>query len=441
MNWIIFEGSISFLEMLTSCFFASRLFSKKIIYAKDMLWLVLFSLSGALLLTAREMGLLWMPDFLPSLLIFTVYACLTCHVKLWLAVLWALLNYFLIGVVTIAGSSAFSLFMDISLDQLDLQTNASVMLRVMIRVLQLLICEIILHVKGHLPYSEKNHRNGYKLILVFIFSILALSVLWKTELQNGEEVILYSNIFICILVLIFDFAVLFFYEIISKEKNEKEMMMVQNQISNMQIRSQNEINGIYYDIRALKHDMNAHLHTIFGYLQMSDYQRAEEYIQKIIGEVNILEAYQSGNNTLDALIGSKSAMAKRSGIRVQILMTVPQNLNIADEHLVTVIGNLYDNAIDACLQLKNKEDRYITIQIFLNANDLVLSFKNSAVGGTKENNEVWLTTKQDSAFHGFGLKNIDRIVQMYGGYCERHLERNEFICRIRIPNISVFEKK
>ncbi|MBD5510084.1 MAG: ATP-binding protein, partial [Lachnospiraceae bacterium] len=38
-----------------------------------------------------------------------------------------------------------------------------------------------------------------------------------------------------------------------------------------------------------------------------------------------------------------------------------------------------------------------------------------------------------SFMHGFGIQNIDRIVQMYGGYCERELKNHVFRCRIRIP--------
>ena len=96
------------------------------------------------------------------------------------------------------------------------------------------------------------------------------------------------------LFLIINFGFLLFKEILAKEKLDKKELEAQNQLISMQIRNQNEVNEMYSSIRSLKHDMNNHLHSISGYLQIGEYEKAEEYIQKIVGEVNRIESYRSG---------------------------------------------------------------------------------------------------------------------------------------------------
>ncbi|MBD5497294.1 MAG: ATP-binding protein, partial [Lachnospiraceae bacterium] len=99
-----------------------------------------------------------------------------------------------------------------------------------------------------------------------------------------------------------------------------------------------------------------------------------------------------------------------------------------------MIGNLYDNAIDANLKIADEDKRFIHIKILSDGGNLLFLFENAAYEGERSGKaDVWATTKKDSFMHGFGIQNIDRIVQMYGGYCERELKNHVFRCRIRIP--------
>lgn len=102
MEWMIYESIISFLEMLISCSFAAGIFRKNCEGKKRIFTLILFSISGAALLTLREYVFLWIPDFVPAVLIFTLYAIVVCRAKWWAAVSWALVNYLFIGIITIA---------------------------------------------------------------------------------------------------------------------------------------------------------------------------------------------------------------------------------------------------------------------------------------------------------------------------------------------------
>lgn len=79
MGWIIFESIFSFLEMLTSCFFATGIFGKKLKEKRTVSAFTLFSVLGTAFLILREYVFEWIPDFVPAVLVFTLYAIIICH--------------------------------------------------------------------------------------------------------------------------------------------------------------------------------------------------------------------------------------------------------------------------------------------------------------------------------------------------------------------------
>ena len=436
MERIIFDSFISFFEMMISLFFAAGIFGKKIKGKREILAFIIFSISGAALSTLREYVFLWIPDFVPEVLIFTLYAFDICRAKWWAAVSWALVNYLFIGIITI--STNYILRMNLGLFEMEETAGAAwlffyVFTCILARIEQLLLSEIILCVWKRFPKSTIVHRGSWKIMIVSSISIILLWILLGKETILNEGV-LYSNSLVCLLVLAVNLAFLLFDEILAKEKYVEEELKAQNQLAALQMRSQDEVNHMYQSILSLKHDMNNHLHTISGYMQVGEYTKAREYVEKIAGEISAIKSFHSGNSTVDALIGSKTALAEMSGIVVNTDMEVPPELKIADRDLTVLIGNLYDNAIDANLGVVDKDSRFINIKIMFDAGNLLLMFENAApdenrVGDT----HVWATTKEDSFAHGFGIKNIDRVLQEYGGYCERELKNHVFRCRIRIP--------
>lgn len=269
--------------------------------------------------------------------------------------------------------------------------------------------------------------------MVSVASIGVLLLLWNVEINLSEDFILYTNTCICMLVLCLNFGMLIFKEILTREKFYNEELREYNSLISMQIRNQNEISEMYNNLRGLKHDMNNHLHTISGFMQMKEYEKAENYIQHIIGEVSSIESCRSGNPTIDALIGSKTTLAKAQRINVNTDISVPSELKMKAEDFVILLGNLYDNAIDANLKIEDFEKRYINISILYRNGNLIMSFENAAYEKDMVGGSIWRTTKKDNFRHGFGIKNIDRIVQRYDGYCQRELKENVFRCQIMIP--------
>ena len=321
-------------------------------------------------------------------------------------------------------------------------------------------CDVAIMLSAGNYTDGERYSQVYEIIVVFLFLVCELvtekiiTSLKSTETFPNTSLIfvplcsiavifllIYSNActdqgiaIVSMGMLIVNFSMLYLYNLLLhsvSQKYETEMLRQKVQIYANQI---DIILQSEEKIKALKHDMNNHLHTISGYMQVGEYEKAQEYVGEIAGEVSRIQSFHSGNAVVDALIGSKTALAEMNGIKVDVDMAVPAELNLTDGDLTVMIGNLYDNAIDANLKITDEDKRFIHIKILSDGGNLLFLFENAAYEGERSGKvDVWATTKKDSFMHGFGIQNIDRIVQMYGGYCERELKNHVFRCRIRIP--------
>ena len=433
MGWMIFEIILNFLEMLISCFLATGIFRKKIKGKRTVLTLILFSIIGTILLTLRENAFEWVPDFVPAVLIFTLYGMIICQAKWWSAVSWGLVNYLFIGIISVTIDYSLRMCLGSPVEMVKTVGSIWFFSCILTRLGQFLLSGIILYVWKRFLVSSVAYRGNWKIIIVSSISIIIVWILWGRGSDLNDE-ILYANSLVCLLILAINLSFLLFNEVLAREKHVEEELKTQNQIIALQMRSQDEVNSMYRSILSLKHDMNNHLHTIFGYMQVGEYDKAQEYVERIAGEVSRIKSFHSGNTVVDALIGSKTALAAMNGITVDVDMAVLPELKVTDGDLAVMLGNLYDNAIDANMKFVDANNRFIHIRILFDGGNLLIMFENAAIEGDQSGDTgVWTTTKADSSMHGFGIKNIDRIVQMYGGYCERELKNHVFRCRIRIP--------
>ena len=113
-----------------------------------------------------------------------------------------------------------------------------------------------------------------------------------------------------------------------------------------------------------------------------------------------------------------------------------------DIDLCRVFNNLFKNAYEASLKVKNKEKCFITIKSRMQSNWLIISCKNHYCDKIVEANRVLLTTKEDNEHHGMGITNIKQIVARYNGFCEIDADNRKeiFAFLIYIPIHQIEDK-
>jgi len=99
--------------------------------------------------------------------------------------------------------------------------------------------------------------------------------------------------------------------------------------------------------------------------------------------------------------------------------------------LCIILGNLFDNAIEASLALP-KEERLIRIYMAMKERQLYISFTNfTALGKQKKIQGRFFTTKGEG--RGFGLVRTDHIVERHSGFISRNSEDGVFTTEILLP--------
>ena len=111
---------------------------------------------------------------------------------------------------------------------------------------------------------------------------------------------------------------------------------------------------------------------------------------------------------------------------------IPVKLRIPEIDLCCILGNLFDNAIEASAKLP-PEERLIRVYMDMKGSQLYISFTNASSGGKQRKvGGRFRTTKSDEG-HGFGLVHIDQIIEAAGGYLSRNFEDGASTTEILLP--------
>jgi sensor histidine kinase regulating citrate/malate metabolism len=113
---------------------------------------------------------------------------------------------------------------------------------------------------------------------------------------------------------------------------------------------------------------------------------------------------------------------------------VPQDLTVSDVHLCAIVGNLMDNAIEACEKMKKETpdaERFMRVYIGLFKSQLYISVINSTKERKRRRVSELVTSKLGE--HGFGLRRIDKITEKYDGYVNRKNEPGVFATEVMLP--------
>ncbi len=197
-----------------------------------------------------------------------------------------------------------------------------------------------------------------------------------------------------------------------------------------------EVENIYRQMRGWRHDYHNHIQAMIALVDNINAADAgaplREYLLNLNDDLtNVDTIIKTGNVMVDAILNSKISLAMSQRISINAKAIVPKQLSVSEIDLCVIIGNLLDNATEACLKLPHESDRFIRIYIDILKEQLYISVSNSVGGEPKKHGRSYLTTKQKDG-HGFGLLRVDKIAQKYGGFVNRQNEDGVFATEIML---------
>ena len=193
-----------------------------------------------------------------------------------------------------------------------------------------------------------------------------------------------------------------------------------------------EVDTMYRQIRGWRHDYRNHIQAMKALAASGDLDGIKSYLEQLDTDLQTVDTViKSGNPMADAIINSKISLAKSKYIPVKIDAHIPVKLKTSELDLCCILGNLFDNAIEASLQLP-EDQRMIRVYMDMKNTQLYISFTNFTAGKKLSKlGRRFRSTKGEG--HGLGLVRIDNIVERLDGYLSRNSEDGAFTTEILLP--------
>lgn len=207
------------------------------------------------------------------------------------------------------------------------------------------------------------------------------------------------------------------------EKNvlEQKTIAYENQID--------VINQSTEAVRLLKHDMKNHLIILSELYRQERNEDIEEYTDRILYNIDNHAISDSNNFIIDSIINFKLSNVPND-VNLKLDINIPQSVNIEAYDIITILGNLLDNAITAT---KKSKEKILELKINYKFDSLIILIDNSYDGNLIIEDGKFKTTKLFSENHGLGLKSIETIVEKYDGEIQIEHTNNIFSVSIIIP--------
>lgn len=192
-----------------------------------------------------------------------------------------------------------------------------------------------------------------------------------------------------------------------------------------------EVKEIYLNMRGWRHDYHNHLQAMKAQIAAGQLEEMKQYLSDLEHNLERVDTYvKSGNLMTDAILNSKLSLAEQKGIQVNCKAILPETLSIEDVDLCVLLGNLLDNALEACEKIPEQQ-RFLRIYMVVNKSQLYVSIQNSAKEELDFNEKNYISTKRGN--HGLGMKRVKALADKYEGYLTLANEPGIFAAEVTLP--------
>ena len=230
--------------------------------------------------------------------------------------------------------------------------------------------------------------------------------------------------------LVFDLLGIYLYHLLQLKEQLNEELMLSKQKDALEYQHLQQLQEQYEKSRKILHDMKNHILAIEGFC-MSENPNTKEYIKEVIESIDkSSHVFQTNSKIITLLLNSKIQKTEEYNILFRAEVQDMCFDFISDLDWVIILGNILDNAIEACQQIKAGE-RKIELFIHQYKKMLIIRLENSAADRPDAQKGRLRSNKQ--GHFGIGLSNVQDTVKKYDGDMELEFNDNCFKTRIIIP--------
>lgn len=287
--------------------------------------------------------------------------------------------------------------------------------------------------------KRKQRYNTRNLFSPIIFSVIGFQFLMHyyfsymiSLTENGTDYINHQLIYAFSIIIFFCICVM--YEKSISVYNHTLEMKHRIEYYELQSKFYEDSTQSLIQHRKMRHDYKNHLCTIQGYIETKMFDEANIYINDLLTiPSEFTKIIDNKNPTLSAILTCKNRECQEHGIPFHYRLNY-ENLQIAPVDLTIIIGNLLDNAIEACLKLDSDQKKEIRFTLQEQKGTLVILCANPYQTLPKTKGKLFLTSKDDQQSHGLGLGNVEDVLFKYDGNMEITTERGMFVISLFLQN-------
>lgn len=276
------------------------------------------------------------------------------------------------------------------------------------------------HQKLSMATSRRNWL--YQFIVPILSIIFAFTVSAIQGQVFGPD---YLSVISLLSLIVLSFSSLYFTLHLSQQQHAYYQNKLDKEQLQFKLRETQQSQEEYQRLQSLRHDLkNKHL-TLLALLEENP-DEAREYLHSLTDSISGKQTFYSKNPTINFLLNQKLHDVEDE-IELEIDCFVPQELSIQPDILAVILGNCLDNSISACLRLTDKSERTLALNIRYFQQNLFISINNTF-------NEQEQETRKTRQRDGWGLRNVDALVQEYQGTVKRFKENGRYRTEILLPS-------
>ena len=413
--FIELAGSVTNIALLS--LFMSRLFVRNKIQSKWYFAFLILLCTGQCVLSLFPNWVI--PRTLYLLLGGFLLARLFYEVQTWPAAC-ASGSFFVLGSVV---EILAMLLIGVRLPDTDLLMQAGAA-RVIYVVFSNLIQIPLLILVSHFFNREESDLRIVWLLPLISIQLASISVCYVVQCHAADKDFPDYMVFFMAVLLFVNIMIVFYVEALRKNEKEKYLAELTEQHYHLQIEYYQQLLEKQQETKALWHDIKKYTAAMQAVAAQNDSEQLRQIAQAAEDAYERVKDISAvGNPVVDALLNQYLRSAKENQIQVLLDITIPEVLAISTLLLSVVIGNTFDNAIEAC-RLIAPEKRVIHLQLRKQNRILFYSIENPYIDA--------VTQLRVGKHHGYGLKNVERAVNQNNGNFQVEKSKGLFVIQIRL---------
>lgn len=190
----------------------------------------------------------------------------------------------------------------------------------------------------------------------------------------------------------------------------------------------------------VRHDFRQTIYALTELSEEKDYSTIDEYLHRYRDALPVKDTTDfCSDHAMNALLNHYLRRAESTDIPTDFNVMLPDTNHIDSIDLCSIVGNILENAITACLDLP-KEDRFIHMVISEEQNrELYIAISNSFSGKLRQKGDRYLSTHKGG--NGIGLISIAATAARYGGTASFSHDDAIFYSDVLLVNKATEEHK